>query len=64
MVIGAAVWFFTMTTTCLVSVVILVSIHDTQAIRQAGSIILLKGLHHHAHVTTQKHGLHLGMYDF
>ena len=45
-------------------VILGVSIHDTQAMRQVGSIILLQGLHHQMHVATQKHSLHPGVYDF
>ena len=40
-----------------------IGIHDTQAMRQAGYVSLLPGLHHHVHVTDQKHSLCLGMYD-
>ena len=63
MMIRAVVWFFTMTATHLLLVVISVQVFLThQAVRQAGSILLLQGLHH-VHVATQKHGLHLAMYD-
>ena len=40
-----------------------IGIHYTEAVRQAGSITLLQGLHHHMHVAAQKYGLSLGMYD-
>ena len=40
-----------------------IGIHDTQAMRQAGSMAPFQDLHHHVHVATQKDGLHLGMYD-
>ena len=40
-----------------------IGIHDTQAIRQAGSITPFQGLHDHVHVVTQKYGLCSSMYD-
>ena len=40
-----------------------VGIHDTQAMRQAGSITPFQGLCHYMHVATQKHGLCSGMYN-
>ena len=40
-----------------------IGIHDAQPMRQAGTISLLQGLHHHIHVAAQEHGLSLGMYD-
>ena len=64
MVVRAAVRFFTTTATHLLpSSHLSIGIHDTQAVRQAGSITLFQGLHHHLHVATQKYGLCLAMYD-
>ena len=40
-----------------------IGIHDTQAVRQAGSITPFQGLCHHMHVATQKYGLCSGMYE-
>ena len=40
-----------------------VSIHNTQAMRQVGSITPLKGLHHYMHVVLQEHGFCSAMYD-